>query len=131
MSKKVEFHKFNNDIYPTALIVAVTNSQSAIFDMFLDENGNELKELPENCDALVVSVTERSTKKRYDLVVFRKKEYMSVAAMAHEAFHATLNMCEKLGITITENDNNEAFAYFLGWVVDCINQVRIGKFKYD
>lgn len=127
--KKTVFHKFCPDIYPTNIYVAVTNSQTDICDMFLDEHGQEIGDLPIHCDALCMSVAERSNNERVDLIVFRKKEYMTVSTMAHESFHCAENICRKLGIVYNNEDNNEAFAYLIGYIIDCCDQVRTNKLR--
>lgn len=126
---KVVFHKFSPNIYPTNIYIAVTNNQSAISDRFMYEDCKDIDDLSVNCDALCLSVIERDTNDFGDLIVFRKKEYMTVPTMAHESFHCAANIFRKLGISYNDDDNNEAFAYLIGYIVDCCNQVRINKFK--
>ena len=126
---KAVFHKFSPNIYPINIYIAVTNNQSAISDRFMYEDCKDIDDLPVNCDALCLSVIERDNNEFGELIVFRKKEYMTVSTMAHESFHCAENICRKLGIVYNNEDNNEAFAYLIGYIIDCCNQVRTNKFK--
>lgn len=126
---KVVFHKFSPNIYPTNIYIAVTNNQSAISDRFMYEDCKDIDDLPVNCDALCLSVVERDTNEFGELIVFRRKEYMTIPTMAHESFHCVANICNRLGISYKDDDNNEAFAYLMGYTMDCCNQVRTNKFK--
>lgn len=128
MSRKEVFHKFSNSIYPTDIVVVITNNETAIKNRFLDRDGDEI-ELPIQCDALVANVTERDTRERCELIVFRKKEYMTIATIAHEAFHAMQNIAEKVGLQCYDDSCNEHMAYLIGWIADCCDQVRTNKFK--
>jgi hypothetical protein len=128
MASKIIFHKFSNDIYPTSIVVAICNSEWAINNEFMEEDKSDIKDLPQQSTAFVISVVERKTKERVDLIIFRHKHNMDIGTMCHEAFHATLRLCKKYGIDIDES-NNEAASYLLEWVVGCIDQVRTGKFK--
>lgn len=55
---------------------------------------------------------------------------MKVGDMAHEATHAALDIFGDLGID-ADRDNNEHLAYFIGWIVDCIDKVRKTKRTND
>lgn len=58
-----------------------------------------------------------------------KKWNMDVKTIAHEASHAADFFCEEFGITSDSFEHGEARAYLLGWIADCINQVKTNKFK--
>lgn len=129
MKKKTIFHEFHNGVYPSTVTITITNNLSSIANIYLNGDGTEITDLPEQCDALCFEAVKKDGKERTDIIIFRDKKYMTVSTMAHESFHATQNLCGKYGITCHNGDNNEAFAYLLGRVVDCCEQVRTNKFK--
>ena len=126
----VKFHKFKCDLYPFNLVVVITNNETAINEQFKEENGEEISDLPESCEALTMNVRERKTNAQTSLIVFRKREYMTTEIMCHESFHAMQDIAEKIGLTFHNNDANEHMAYLIGWIADCCQQVKTNKFKY-
>lgn len=128
---KVVFHKFTSDIYPINVYITITNDQTAVTDRFSDGYGLEIGDLPENCDALCMTVVDKPTKERGNLILFRKKDFMTTSTMAHESFHCAENICRELGVVYNNDENNEAIAYLIGWIVDCCEQVKRNKFKYE
>lgn len=128
---KVVFHKFTLDIYPVSIYIAITNDQTAVTDRFFDGCGLEIGDLPEYCKALCMTVIDKPTYERGNLILFRKKNLMTTSIMAHESFHCAENICHDLGIVYNDDNNNEAMAYLIEWIVDCCEQVKHNKFKYE
>lgn len=129
MASKLIIHKFQQPIYPMNIWIVITNSQVGITNRFWNNKGEELSDSPDNCDAMVVDVVDKETKERGDIIIFRKKEYMTVATMSHEAFHCADNIMSKLGLQCYDEGNNEHIAYLIGYITDCCDQVRTNKFK--
>lgn len=48
--------------------------------------------------------------------------------VAHEASHVAMDIMSDMGCILDPN-NQEPFAYMIGWATDCIWQVKTGKFK--
>lgn len=62
------------------------------------------------------------------LIRFRNKKAMTTSIISHEATHAALEIFDYVG-AVVDPKNQEPFTYLVGWIADCINQVKIGKFK--
>ncbi len=50
------------------------------------------------------------------IVCNSKSKTETLEILAHELFHATVTLCEYLGITVTEDSGQEAGAYIQGWL---------------
>lgn len=59
---------------------------------------------------------------------FESKNAITIANIAHESSHIAMNIFDYIGAKV-DLANQETFSYLVGWVADCINQVRTGKFK--
>lgn len=127
--KKTVFHKFENEIYPISIYVSITNNQTSIQDNFLQADKTYIEDLPEYADALCMPVIVKESNEEAVLIIFRKKEWTTISTIAHESFHCAEYICQRLGIKYSNEDNSEAFAYLLGYIVDCCEQVRTNKFK--
>lgn len=53
----------------------------------------------------------------------RIKKDMDINTITHEASHVAIDIFTELGIEINDS-NQEAFAYFIGWVAKCCEQVK-------
>lgn len=62
------------------------------------------------------------------LVRFESKNSITIANIAHESSHISMNIFDYI-VAKVALANQETFSYVVVWVVDCINQVRTGKFK--
>lgn len=51
---------------------------------------------------------------------------MTTEIITHEAFHASLDMFDAIGCRIDAN-NQEPFAYLVGWVSKCMEEVKRNK----
>src|SRR6266404_3180564 len=49
---------------------------------------------------------------------------VNIGILVHECFHATLFVFNIIGIENINIHNDEAFAYYLGWIVDEINRIK-------
>lgn len=131
MAKKVTIHQFDPVIYPFKLWVVISNNLPEIESNFIEGKTLEpidLGDIEEHADAFVLQdyVTHKETNTNGFLIVFKNKKACTVPVMAHEATHVVRFIWEHL----SENETGiEADAYLVEWVVDCINQVKTGKFK--
>ena len=62
------------------------------------------------------------------LVRYESKNAITIANIAHESSHIAMNIFDYIGAKV-DLANQETFSYLVGWIADCINQVRTGKFK--
>lgn len=53
---------------------------------------------------------------------------MTASNMTHEALHASMDLFGLIGCKI-HHDDQEPFAYLVGWVVGCIDKVKRNKVK--
>lgn len=119
-----QIHEFNPEIYPRRLWVTVGAPYAVIKDMFED-----VLPMEASTDAQVDNT--RRTKpdvKGGILIRFENHKAMTAANIAHEAVHAAM---EIFGYVDAYPDlkNQEPFAYLVGWIVRCIDEVKNYKNK--
>ena len=98
--------KYDPKIYPLKLYVAVGDDQwGKIYRKFTKHNHDPIdisKDEIEDCKAMTIFVREKST-------------------VAHESAHYVCNVFEYCDISMGyKNGQDEHFAYFLGWCVECV-----------
>ena len=118
----MKIHEFDPVIYPRKLWVAV--STRYIFQ--IDFEG--VSEWDDTADAIVDCVRDKLRNLGGILVRFESKNAITIANIAHESSHIAMNIFDYIGAKV-DLANQETFSYLVGWVADCINQVRTGKFK--
>jgi hypothetical protein len=122
-----KIHQFDPVIYPIKLWIIKNPTPESISENFITHDRLELN----------TNNSEATTASTYNKVVVKKdiqkygvlvKLYgkISVPDVAHEATHAARLMWDWLG---EDGTGVEADAYLVGWIADCINQVRTNKFK--
>ena len=107
----MKIHEFDPLIYPRKLWVAVST------DTFSDRFEG-VSEWDDTADAIVDCVRDK----------LRNLGGITIANIAHESSHIAMNIFDYIGAKV-DLANQETFSYLVGWVADCINQVRTGKFK--
>lgn len=55
--------------------------------------------------------------------MFASKKDMDINTITHEASHVAIDIFTELSIGLNDS-NQEAFAYFIGWVAKCCEQVK-------
>ena len=116
----MKIHEFDPVIYPRKLWVAV--STYTFSDRF-----EGVSEWDDTADAIVDCVRDKLRNLGGILVRFESKN-ATIANIAHESSHIAMNIFDYIGAKV-DLANQETFSYLVGWVADCINQVRTGKFK--
>lgn len=122
---KNTIHEFPCGIYPRVIWVSVGATVQSLNDLF----ETKYSEMDESADAEVTG--NRRLKpdiKGGILIRFRNKKDMTTSIISHEATHAALEIFDYVG-AVVDPKNQEPFTYLVGWIADCINQVKIGKFK--
>lgn len=61
-----------------------------------------------------------------NLVVFPKKNDMTMKNICHEAFHVLSSINDACDLERMYNGRNEHQAYLMGWIGNCINNARLG-----
>ena len=125
LKKAIKVHQFDPVIYPYTLWVAITDNLEEIKTRFTYYDYTPLEIKLKSYYGVTFDVRDE-LKTRGSLILFSYKKYMTVGYMAHEASHVADNIFEYIG---EDHPSDEAKAYLIEWIVDCINQVKINKFK--
>ena len=120
---------FSNGIYPRRLYVAVGLSEDDVNRMFISGRGMLTLDWEGSDAATFDEIRDRDTLTYGSLVVFRSKGEMTPGTMAHEAVHVLDSFMDVLGLERGKNASNEHLAYLLGWIVQCMDEVRRGRVK--
>jgi hypothetical protein len=128
-SRKVKIHQFDPVIYPIKLWVVTkyNGDEGALKERFvhiLDRKELNFSIIKQH-EALTYDVEEREDKYKGVLIVFSSSKYCKVKTMAHESTHAARSIWDHLGEG--SGIGEEANAYLVGWVADCIERVKLGK----
>lgn len=129
MQKKIIISEFDPVIYPFKLWVACTDKYTPLNDRFCYATNRENlnRNVFETHEAVTFYVKERESGGGFGcLVTFANKEYFNISNMAHEASHVVDYLFEHIA---EKNIGEESRAYLMGWVVDCMNQLKTNKFK--
>ena len=125
-NNKTIIHEFDPCIYPRLLWVVKGGSLEGIRKTL--EFG-EVGEEEQSGGALTISAYDNENKHGGFLVWFPKASEMSnLDWIAHECAHVALDIFDYIGSEVKASDS-EPFAYLVGWVFKCIDEVR--KFKED
>lgn len=123
--KTTKIHEFDPVIYPRLLWVTYNCPAALLEDLF----EGKIEEMDKNSDADVLNCRRlKPDVKGGILIRFRSKKDMSAKNIAHESTHAALEIFDYVGALIS-SDNQEPFAYLVGWIADCINKVKNNKIK--
>lgn len=115
----MKIYQFGPQIYPRKLWVSVGASLEELQERF----GKEIKELDEQSDADTVVVQQKEPLLGGVLIRFENLAAMSINNIAHESTHAALVIFNLIGGRI-DYYNQEPFAYLVGWVARCCDEVK-------
>ena len=121
------YYRFHNGIYPRQLYIAVGADEDYVNNTFFSDKGCFTLDWDGADAATFDEVKERSTQVYGSLVVFRSKNEMTPKVMAHEAIHVLDSFMNTLGLERAVDGTNEHLSYLVGWIVDCMDDVRVGK----
>lgn len=134
----MEIIEFNNGVYPISLYVVTDADMDEIADKFyqmtLDGELTEFEIKKRRTPiASIADCYHKLDKQSGVMCLIWKKHEMRKDIMAHEASHIASLIFEKLGIEIDGfyGSSNEPFAYLVGWVVRCIDEVLRAKKQKD
>lgn len=120
-----KIHEFDPQIYPRKLWVSINPSMADINEFFDNKDGY-IKPFEDSCDADCWHTgTKQPDVKGGVFVRFQSKRVMTADNIAHEATHLALMIFEYIGGKV-DAENQEPFAYLVGWIVKCINKVKNG-----
>ncbi len=121
MDSTIQVHQFNPAIYPSLLWVMIGNHTIA-------ERFPALDLMDDNSLAQAEPVNDVQQNRNGVIIRFRHRKDMTTEIIAHESVHAAAEIMRYIGGRV-EVGNQEPFAYLVGWVADCCDQVKKNKFK--
>lgn len=128
MSKKTIIHEFDPQIYPRLLWVVKGGSLEEIRKTL---EFPELDEDQENGGAVTIPVRRKTDSRLGYCVWFPKSgDIRRGDWIAHESTHVAICIFNDIGGNITYEDQ-EPFAYLVGWVFGCIDMIRKWKEVVD
>ena len=109
-------------IYPGILEICIGESAEELNRLYCYGDGTNCFEEDKEVYAHAIVARHRSDKKlnkRYVIVLNPnyKSDKITPGIIAHEALHITTFLLHDVGV-VFDPDNEEPYAYFLGWVVD-------------
>lgn len=122
-----EIHEFDPIIYPRRLWIVVKPEKGQLEDVFDDLKYEEVSGDAYNATAIYL-VREKQFGLLGGLIVFKNKREITIENITHEATHIAMDMFTDLGIEFN-GASQEAFAYFVGWVAECCEQVKRNKYN--
>lgn len=131
---KNKIHCFVNHIYPRKLYVVITDSAFFLNQHFTNRECEEQisQEDFDNNKAITFRCASKINGDYGVCVAFRKKIYMTVREMAHEALHVATSIHKDFGMSMGFNlGEDETCAYITGWAADCMNRVKTNNFDYE
>ncbi len=87
-----------------------------------------VSEWDDGCDAIVDCVYDKQRNLEGVLIRFENRKAMNVGNISHESSHIAMEIFKYIGAEV-DLSNQEPYSYLVGWIADCINQVKTGKFK--
>lgn len=125
---KTIFHEFSPEVYPRKLWICVSKDVKEIESRFvLDKKySNESDSFStENSMALCCAVENKADYRKGVLIIFAEKKCLNFDVVSHESIHAADYICQELGILSQEfSSGNEHYAYLVGWIAKCCEEVK-------
>lgn len=133
MKNKVTIHQFDPVIYPRKLWIVSTKDEKIIKNNFTERDGKEMvfeDSIGNEPIASVISCTQKGSGFYGFLIWIQDNKKFDVGSFAHESVHVASQMFYDMGMQMGFTDGrDEHYAYLVGWIADCINQVKTNKFK--
>nr|DAY72775.1 MAG TPA: hypothetical protein [Caudoviricetes sp.] len=116
--------KYDPKIYPLKLYVAVGDDQwGEIYRKFTKLNHDPIdtsKDEIKGCKGMTIFVREKSTN-HLGVLIWLSNDGIGVSTVAHESAHYVCNVFDYCDIAMGyKNGQDEHFAYFIGWCVECV-----------
>ena len=130
-TKKIAVHQFHPEIYPRRIWITKNANPDFIREHFKDQDGEELDEIDicfKTAKCSVWRVSYGEDKLLGVLVCITGSDFKGSKDIAHEAVHVADKIFKDCGVDM-HYDHDEHYAYFVGWIADCIEQVVTGKFR--
>jgi hypothetical protein len=125
-----KIHEFNFNIYPRKLWVTKNTDIKFLNENFSTSTGGKLLDDERGAHAATYGDVMRKDNRDLGYLVILFDNKLSVSAIAHESVHVAIFLADEVDINV-DAQNQEPLAYIVGWVADCINQVKNNKFNKD
>ena len=127
-NKKAIIHQFDPVIYPCKLWVSITANLKGLEERFVDATTE--KEINtsfiDKHEAVTYYVQQKEKPTYYGvLIATTSKSYLTTKLIAHESSHAADFIWQHIG---ERTAGDEANAYLIGWIAECIEKVKQNKF---
>ena len=123
-SKKTIIHEFDPCVYPRLLWVVKGGTLEGIKETL---EITALEDEEDSCGAVTLPVRRKSDNRLGYCIWFPKSSDMRRGDwIAHECTHAALCIFDDVGARVSYEDQ-EPLAYLVGWVFECVDEVR--KYK--
>jgi hypothetical protein len=119
---KCKIYEFNCNIYPRRIWICFYPDREALDEMF---GKGVACEMDDDMDACVQNIIRHSDNKWGELIRFKSKNVPS-GHIAHEAAHAAMDILAQLDVDF-DGYHQEALAYMIGWITNCIHSCLKGK----
>jgi hypothetical protein len=127
VKKSIKIHQFDPVIYPRKLWVVITDNIAVINDKFNHNYDIPLK-FSDKYVGMVFDVVLKDTLEIGVAVVFSTKKNMTVKNISHESVHVASSIFGSCNMNIGfDKGKDEHYAYLVGWVAECIHNVKINK----
>lgn len=131
MNKKTQIHQFDPIIYPYKLWIIVDKTPNIISSNFKEYSGEDIMFIDSKTNmfqafTMPVRKIDKVSSDYGVVLFFRSRNSITYELASHEASHAAKYLFKHIGADITEH---EPFEYVIGWIANCIYQVKTNKFK--
>ena len=128
MSKN-QIHQFDPVIYPRKLWVLKGGDSEMIKEHFTNTDGSEMNIQEQIGDGAAGMEFQVKSKDNGHLDILVGIEgSVEIGAIAHEAGHVAIDFLHEMEVML-DPLNQEPITYMIGWVADCIWQVKTGNFE--
>lgn len=126
MENKTQIHEFYPEVYPRRVWIVKGGKLEALRERFCKRDNTEIC-FKGAYEGYVDSVMYKENGSLGELIWFPYASAMPVGHISHEATHAAIDIFDDCGCRI-DAENQEPFAYLVGWIAKCINEVKRGKY---
>ncbi len=127
MMLNMKIYKFDPVVYPRKLYVARGSDVEVLHKYFVQRDGSVIgfgddADNPSVCSVIPCMSTVDG---KFGVLVLMRGD-MGVSDVSHEAVHVAMGVFRDIG-SYVDADNQEPFAYLVGWVAKCIWAAKSGK----
>lgn len=131
---KSKIYKFNPVIYPFPLLVTKDFDKEEIKARYnaMSSNGEEVDiseslEASEDTTARVVNIANKESGSMGYLVLLYRPNDTGAGILGHEALHIANAYLQYLGFSKANAYDDEPYAYFVQWLINCMWSVLIDE----